>query len=64
MEASNAYTDMVIQYSIVGLVLLAAFSWILWKLIKKEKKKSSGSCCGCALADSCNKKQKDKPWNR
>lgn len=48
-------TNMIIQYSLVGLALLAAFAWILWKSLKKEKKIGS-SCCGCSLAENCNKK--------
>ena len=48
--------DMIIQYSIVGLILLAAFGWILWKMLRKNKGGSSDSCCGCAIADSCQKK--------
>ena len=52
----NMTTEMVIQYSIVGLVLLAAFGWILWKLLRKNKKQSS-SCCGCSLSENCKKKE-------
>lgn len=47
---------MVIQYSVVGVILLAACLWILWKIIKKQKNRSD-SCCGCSLADNCSKKQ-------
>lgn len=50
--------DMIIQYSIVGLILLVACGWIIWKLFKKRKDKPSGSCCGCAIADSCKKAKK------
>lgn len=53
-------TDMIIQYSVVGAVLLAACGWILWKLLRKKPNKNSGSCCGCALADNCDKKQNGK----
>lgn len=57
MEASVNYTaDLIIQYSLVGFALLGAFGWILWKLFKKNKNQESGSCCGCGLADTCNKK--------
>ncbi|MCH5228912.1 MAG: FeoB-associated Cys-rich membrane protein [Muribaculaceae bacterium] len=61
---SEMNTSLVIQYSVVGLILLAAFVWIGWKAFKKNKKNSRGSCCGCALADSCKKKDlliKGKP---
>lgn len=50
-------TDMIIQYSIVGLILLAALGWILWKMFRKNKKSESGSCCGCSIADTCKKAQ-------
>lgn len=56
IAVSQTYTtDFIIQYSLVGLVLLAAFSWILWKMLG-NKKRGSNSCCGCGLADSCKKK--------
>ena len=48
--------DMVIQYSLVGLALLSAFGWIIYKMIKKSRSESSGGCCGCSLADACKKK--------
>ncbi|MCH5230279.1 MAG: FeoB-associated Cys-rich membrane protein [Muribaculaceae bacterium] len=51
--------DMIIQYSLVGLALLAACCWIIWKLVKKNKSKDSNGCCGCALEDSCNKKRRE-----
>ena len=52
----NLTADLIIQYSIVGLILLAALGWILWKLLRKQKN-SKGPCCGCALSDSCKKKK-------
>lgn len=59
MENQSGFTtDMIIQYSVVGLVLLAACGWILWKIFRKGKK-NNNSCCGCALSDTCNKKTKD-----
>ncbi|MCH5234033.1 MAG: FeoB-associated Cys-rich membrane protein [Muribaculaceae bacterium] len=54
-------TDIIIQYTIVGLILLAVCVWIIWKLTRKRKNTPSNSCCGCAIADSC-KKAKNKPW--
>ncbi|MCH5242135.1 MAG: FeoB-associated Cys-rich membrane protein [Muribaculaceae bacterium] len=50
-------TELIIQYSIVGLILLLVCCWILWKIFRKEKK-SSGGCCGCAIADTCKKAHK------
>ncbi|MEZ3551167.1 MAG: FeoB-associated Cys-rich membrane protein [Muribaculaceae bacterium] len=53
-------TNLIIQYIFVGLVIIGAFIWIIWKLIKLNKK--GGGCCGCDLADACNKKNlKMKP---
>lgn len=48
-------TEIIIQYSIVGLILLAACVWIILKIARKNKNKQSGACCGCAIADSCKK---------
>lgn len=50
-------TDLIIQYSIVGGIILAALAWIVWKSLRKNKKNSGSSCCGCALEDSCKKKK-------
>ena len=44
----------IIQYSLVGLVLLAACIWIGVKTFKKNKS-LSGGCCGCKLQDECGK---------
>lgn len=57
MEAGQVFSaDMIIQYSIVGLILLAACLWIVWKLVRKHK--SNQGCCGCAISDSCKKAKK------
>ena len=50
--------EFVIQYTIVGAILIVACLWIVLKIFRKKKnKKGSGSCCGCTLADSCKKAQ-------
>ena len=51
-------TDLIIQYSIVGLILLSVFAWMIWKIVRMTNKNASSSegCCGCALSDSCKKK--------
>lgn len=49
-------TDYIIQYSIVGLILLGVCIWIIVSIFKKNKKGKSGTCCGCSLAESCGKK--------
>lgn len=56
-------TNLTIQYCIVGLVLLAAVVWIVWKLVSMRKQ-GNISCSGCALADTCcNKNKKTKVKN-
>lgn len=51
-------TNIIIQYSIVGLILLAVCAWMVWKIVRLSRKDTPGSsCCGCGLADSCKKKQ-------
>lgn len=58
MESSKGFTtDMIIQYSIVGVILLAVCAWIIWKLFRKRSKEESGSCCGCGLAETCKRKK-------
>lgn len=52
MEFSS---NLIIQYSIVGILLLGACIWILWKVFSHGKK-SKDPCCGCGLADNCKKK--------
>lgn len=53
---SEFTTDMIIQYSIIGAILLGAFAWIVWKMIRKSKGKDSGCSCGCCQSESCLKK--------
>ena len=47
--------NLTLQYSIVGLILLFAFGWIIYKLMKVSKRKT-GPCCGCGMSDCCEKK--------
>lgn len=51
-------TNLIIQYTIVGLLLLAVSVWIVWKLIRMRKQKNVGGCCGCSLSDTCLKNKK------
>lgn len=61
MTLLNIASNLIAQYIIVGIILLAASAWIIWKLIKLRKK-GVKSCCGCALADACEKnKNKKRP---
>ncbi len=47
----------VVQYIMLGVVLFAAAVYIIIKLVKLRRKGRLDSCCGCALSDTCNKKQ-------
>ena len=62
LEKTDISSNMIIQYSIVGLVLLAASIWILWKIFRNKDNKNK-SCCGCSLADSCQNKQIKKKYH-
>ena len=54
VESNVIDYNLLIQYSIVGVILLGICVWIIWKISKKNKK-NSNPCCGCGLAESCNK---------
>ena len=47
--------NFIIQYSIVGLILLIALVWICWKIFRNSKKRNN-ACCGCTLSETCEKK--------
>lgn len=53
-------TSLIIQYILVGIILLAAIVWIAIRLFRLRKKGAGRSCCGCSLADSCNKQSQRK----
>lgn len=46
----------IIQYTLVGIIILGAIVWIIVKSIRNRK--SGATCCGCALADSCRRADK------
>lgn len=50
--------NIAVQYTLVGLFILAALAWILVKVLRKNKKGSG--CCGCVLADSCQQTKQQK----
>lgn len=52
-------TDLIIQYSIVGAILLGVCVWMFLKIFRKNKKVTN-SCCGCAIAGSCQKMNREK----
>ncbi len=49
--------NLAIQYTAVGLIIIAALIWLVIKFIKRKKKK--GACCGCTLSDKCASYNKD-----
>ena len=48
-------TNEIIQYTIVGVILIAVLIWLVRKVVTMKHDKSSG-CSGCSLAESCKKK--------
>lgn len=48
-----------VQYIIIFVILAAVIAWIIYKLVKKDKG-TQGGCCGCDLAETCNKVQKNQ----
>ena len=48
-----------VQYTIVGVIILAAIVWAIVKITRISKNKGS-ACCGCGLADTCNKNRKNQ----
>lgn len=52
------------QYIAVFAVLIVVFIWILVRLFSKKKSNKGGSCCGCALADTCCKLDKSGKNNK
>lgn len=59
MTTMDNSVNNIIQYALVGLILIAIIIWIVWKLIKLRKKGDTlNSCCGCAFTDSCRKPER------
>ena len=49
-----------IQYILVFLIIIGAAIAVAIKLIHLRKKGKFDACCGCTLADSCNKQKLKK----
>lgn len=49
--------NLAIQYTVVGLIIIAALIWLVIKFIKRKKK--HGACCGCALSEKCMSQDKN-----
>lgn len=56
MEGQELSTNLIIQYILVGLIMLGAVAWMIWKLIS-ARKYGAKSCCGCSLSNACGKKE-------
>lgn len=55
----NQDTNLLIQYIVVGGILIAASVWVIVRLIKARRQMKerggSGSCSCCELSSSCKK---------
>lgn len=49
MESSN----LLIQYILVGIILLSVAVWIIVKIVRLRKKGVSPACAGCVIANRC-----------
>lgn len=47
--------NLIIQYVVVGVILLAALIYVFFSLLRRKKRKDCGGCFGCGLADECGK---------
>lgn len=56
MEGQELSTNLIIQYILVGLIMLGAVAWMIWKLIS-ARKYGAKTCCGCSLSNACSKKE-------
>lgn len=55
--------NLALQSTAVWIILLAAVLYLVVKVVRRRKNRSSG-CEGCALADSCYKKGSKKGSKR
>lgn len=52
-------SNLLLQYIILGVIMLGVIAWIIRKITKKSKSANS-SCCGCALSEKCSDKKSPK----
>ncbi len=50
--------NLLIQYTVVGILVIGALAWILIKFIRKCKDSGKGGCSGCTLAEKCKSPRK------
>lgn len=55
-------SQLMIQYIIVGIIILGALTWVVIRLIKKARNKDN-PCCGCSLGETCGKKELKSKFN-
>lgn len=54
-------TNLLIQYILVGAILLSAVVWVIYKAVKRDKKNTAtGSCHGCSLSQVCGDSKRNK----
>lgn len=51
--------NLLLQYIIVGLILLGISIFVIIKLFRIKKKGIPSKCCGCSMSDACNAKLKE-----
>ncbi len=49
--------NLIIQYTLVGVILLVAIIWIVIKVLFSKNK---NKCCGCGLSDKCSELKSTK----
>ncbi|MCM1518060.1 MAG: hypothetical protein NC117_05405 [Pseudoflavonifractor sp.] len=59
MIAFMSYSEgLTLQYVAVGVIVLIAVLIFVRMIVRSVRRRSGGICAGCALADSCHKKDK------
>lgn len=61
---NNFSLNIIIQYSLVGIILLAIAIFLFVKILRRSKENSSGGCCGCGLAENCKKRNLNSVNNK
>lgn len=52
--------NIAIQYTAVGIIIIAALAWLVIKFFKQRKKGGHSQCCGCSLSENCKSPAKDR----
>lgn len=51
--------NLVIQYTIVAAIIIAALVYLVIKFIKKSRQTRGRKCYGCSLSEKCKEAPKD-----